>query len=309
MKKKTFVIDTNVLLYDPDAIHQFPADDVVIPLTVLEELDAMKRLPNELGKNSRQIIRDLDSLKNLEQGDLHTGVRLENGSRIRIQLEVKMDYEHNFSLAINDNRIIMAAYLLQERGEDVVFVSKDIASRLKAEAVGLEVEDYERLKVSYDSMPKEVFHIDLPKHTIDLFYKDGAIPGEEFILQPNQYCVMTSPENSSAVGRFNAKTGNIETLLRTSTTWGIKPRNVEQKCAVDLLLRDDIQLVTLLGPAGTGKTLLALACGLRKVFDEASYNRILISRPIVPLGRDIGFLPGTKEEKSSFTGCNLSMTI
>lgn len=116
-------------------------------------------------------------------------------------------------------------------------------------------------------------------------------------LRPNEYCIVTSPEHSSAVGKYDAASNSLIPLLKSTSLWGIKPRNVEQRCAVDMLLRDDIKLITLLGPAGTGKTLLALACGLRKVFDEGIYSRILVSRPVVPLGRDIGYLPGTKEEK------------
>jgi PhoH-like ATPase len=300
VKYKTFVIDTNVLLYDPDAIYKFPRHNVVIPVTVLEELDKMKRLPNELGRNSRAIIRSLDALKTKGEGNLHVGVRLENDATIRIQLEIKTDFKHSFSLALNDNRIIMAAYLLQELGEKVVFVSKDFGARIKAEAIGIEAEDYENLKYAYDSINKGLNHLEMSKHDIDLFYKDGKIPfqtgqGEEYF--PNEYFVLTSPENSSAVAKFDYHTNQLESLLKIPNIWGIKPRNVEQRCAIDLLLRDDIKLVTLMGPAGTGKTLLALACGLRKVFDESVYSRILVSRPIMPLGRDIGYLPGTKEEK------------
>jgi PhoH-like ATPase len=115
---------------------------------------------------------------------------------------------------------------------------------------------------------------------------------------PNEYLVLTSEiEHSSAVGKWNSHTKCVEPLLKFNNLWGIKPRNVEQRCATDLLLRDDVKLVTLIGQAGTGKTLLALACGMRKVFDEGLYTRILVSRPVVPLGRDIGYLPGTKEEK------------
>jgi PhoH-like ATPase len=294
---KTFVIDTNVLLYDTEAIEKFPRHHVIVPITVLEELDKMKRLPNELGKNSRTVIRFLDSLKSKGKGNLHTGVKLENGSTVRIQLEVKTDYQYNFALTINDNRIIMAALLLQERGEKVVFVSKDLGARIKAEAVGIEAEDYENLKYDYESVYKGLNRIELPKHEIDVFYKDGKIPVLGLQCFPNEYFVMTSPENSSAVGKYDQQYQGIESLMKTNNIWGIKPRNVEQRCAMDLLLRDEIKLATLMGPAGTGKTLLALACGLRKVFDEAAYTRILVSRPIVPLGRDIGYLPGTKEEK------------
>ena len=297
MTRKTFVLDTNVLLIDPEAISKFPNSNVIIPVAVLEELDKMKRLPNDLGKNSRAAFRFLDSLSKLGSGDLHQGVQFENGSTVRIQLEIKGDSGYNFALNINDNRIILAAYLLHEKGEPVVFVSKDFAARIKAEALGLEVEDYENLKYSYEAIYKGLRKIEISKHEIDVFYKDGTITLPKLECRPNEYLLLTSPEHSSAVGKFDVDKKEIEPLLKSVNIWGIKPRNLEQKCAVDALLRDDIKLVTLIGPAGTGKTLLALACGMRKVFDEAYYSRILVSRPVVPLGRDIGFLPGTKEEK------------
>ncbi|MBA2727521.1 MAG: PhoH family protein [Parachlamydiaceae bacterium] len=298
MVKKSFVIDTNVLLYDPEAILKFPRSEVVIPVTVLEELDKMKRLPNELGKNSRAVFRFLSTISQIGKGNLHSGVLLENGSKVRIQLEFKTDPLFNFALSLNDNRIIMAAYFLKEQGAKVVFVSKDFAARLKAEAVGIEVEDYENLKYSFDSMYSGIQRVESSKHDIDLFYKDGEVAVPNTVFHPNEYCILTSPqEHSSAVGKWNPSKTVVEPLLKFNSLWGIKPRNVEQKCAVDLLLRDDIKLVTLFGQAGTGKTLLALACGLRKVFDENLYSRILVSRPVVPLGRDIGYLPGTKEEK------------
>lgn len=297
MGKKTFVIDTNVLLHDPEAITKFPDSNVVLPVTILEELDKMKRLPNDLGKNSRAVFRFLDSLNELGTGDLHKGVLLENGAVVRIQLEIKTDFQHNFSLAINDNRIIMAAYLLFERGEDVVFVSKDFAARLKAEAIGLKAQDYTSLKYSFESMYHGVRKLDVSKHEVDLFYKDSSVTLPDLECKPNEYFILTSPEHSSAVGKYDAVKKQIEPLLKTPSLWGIKARNVEQRCAVDALMREDIKLVTLIGQAGTGKTLLALACGLRKVFDEGLYSRILVSRPVVPLGRDIGYLPGTKEEK------------
>lgn len=294
---KTFVIDTNVLLHDPESIIKFPKHKVVIPVTVLEELDKMKRLPDERGKNSRAVVRFLDSLKKQGTGDFHQGICLENGSIVKIQMEIKVDYVHTFALDINDNKILMAAYLLKERGETVVFVSKDFAARIKAEAIGLEAEDYENLKFSYQAIYKGINHIEIPKQDIDHFYKDGFIDIPDLASHPNEYYVMTSPEHSSAVGKYDPQKGQVGSLLKLPNVWGIKPRNVEQRCAIDALLRDDIKLVSLMGPAGTGKTLLALACGLRKVFDEGIYTKILISRPIVPLGRDIGYLPGTKEEK------------
>ena len=297
MTKKTYVIDTNILLHDPAVITKFPDSFVVIPVTVLEELDTMKRLPNDLGKNARVVFRTLDSLSEQGGGDLHQGVRLENGAVVRIQLDNKGETTFNFPLNINDNKIILAAYLLKEKGESVVFLSKDFAARIKAEALGLEVQDYQNAKYAYESIYRGIRKLDRTKHDIDLFYKDSQLKLGDLDCRPNEYCIVTSAEHSSAVGKYDASSKSLIPLLKSPSLWGIKPRNVEQRCAVDMLLRDDIKLVTLLGPAGTGKTLLALACGLRKVFDEGVYTRILVSRPVVPLGRDIGYLPGTKEEK------------
>lgn len=298
MTKKIFVIDTNVLLHDPESLTKFPGNHIVIPVTVLEELDTMKKLPNDLGKNSRAVFRFLDSLALLQKGDLHKGVSLDNGSTIRIELDMKTDYNASFSLVVNDNKIIMTAYLLHEKGHKVVFVSKDFAARIKAEAIGLKAQDYENLKFSYTSMYKGIRRIEASKQEIDVFYKDNELKLDRLVDScPNEYYIITSPEHSSAVGKYNHQKKLIEPLLKAPNLWGIKPKNVEQRCAIDLLLRDDIKLVTLIGQAGTGKTLLALACGLRKVFDEGLYTRILVSRPVVPMGRDIGYLPGTKEEK------------
>lgn len=299
--RKTFVIDTNVLLHDPDALTAFGNNDVVLPLTVLEELDAMKRFRDELAKNARTVLRSLDALKKSAEGDFHKGVVLPNGTRIRIQLEVKTNYSPNFAISLSSNhyKILMAAFLLKEKGEKVVFVSKDLTMRMQAEAIGLEAEDYENLKFSYDALYTGIRKLEVTKHEIDLFYKDGRLHVPQQTFYPNEYCVMTAPlEQSSAVGRYDVQTGNLVSLIHIqSKIWGIHPLNVEQRCALDLLLRDDVKLITLIGPAGTGKTLLALAAALRKVFDEGVYSRILVSRPIVPLGRDIGFLPGLKEEK------------
>lgn len=298
MNKKSFIIDTNVLLYDHEAITKFPNNHVIIPVIVLEELDKMKRLPNELGKNARAVFRFLDSLSASEKGDLHNGVMLDNGANVRIQLESNKPSPLNLSMHTNDNRIIITAYALKEKGDHVVFVSKDLAARIKAEAVGLEAQDYKNLKYAYETMYRGMRKIELPKHEIDLFYKDSSLQLPDMDMRPNEYCIITSPaEHSSAVGKWDAVHQHLEPLIKYNNLWGIKPRNVEQRCAIDLLLRDDIKLVTLIGQAGTGKTLLALAAGMRKVFDEGTYSRILVSRPVVPLGRDIGYLPGTKEEK------------
>lgn len=297
MKTKIFVLDTNVLLHDPEAFIKFGRNEVIIPVTVLEELDKMKRIPSDLGRNARAVFRMLDDLHNQGTGDLHTGITLPNGPTIRIEIELKPSPEYPFSLSINDNKIICTAYVLQTMGNNVVFVSKDFAARIKAEAIGLEAEDYENLKFAFDAIYRGIRKVETSKSDIDHFYKDGSIDLKVDEPKPNEFFIMTSPEHSSAVGKFDPVNKNIEPLIKNNAIWGIKPKNVEQRCAVDLLLRDDIKLVSLVGQAGTGKTLLALACALRKVFDESQYTRILVSRPVIPLGRDIGFLPGTKEEK------------
>ncbi len=299
MARKTFVIDTNVLLHDPNSIKNFHDNDVVIPLVVLEELDSLKRLSNELGNNARDVIRYIDSLKTLHQGDLNKGIKIPEGPVVRIHLEAKAEKTPHFPLPLdrNSNRILLMAHNLRQKGERIVFVSKDFVSRVKAEAMELEAEDYENQKVTYDKMYRGLKKLEVSKKEIDLFYKDGSIE-QTIDLSPNEYCLLTSAERSTALCKYNKMTKKLEPLLQLSKDiWGITPLNIEQRCAIDLLLRDDIHLVTLVGQAGTGKTLLALACGMKKVFDDNHYTRILVSRPIVPLGKDIGYLPGTKEEK------------
>ena len=300
MTRKTFVIDTNVLLHDPDAITKFRDNDVVIPLIVLEELDGMKRLSDELGNNARYVLRYIDGLKEKKAGDLHKGIQIENGIVVRVHVEIRSSEKTTFPLPLdrNTNKILYVVYKYKETGQRAVLVSKDFLLRVKAEAIGLEAADYASLRESYDQMYRGFRRLDVPKRDIDLFYKDGFLPTDIKDFQPNEYCLLNSPEQSSAVAKYNPKTGHLEPLVKLQRDiWGIHPLNLEQKCALDLLLRDDVKLVSLIGPAGTGKTLLALAAGLRKVFDEGIYTRILVSRPIMPLGKDIGYLPGSKEEK------------
>lgn len=300
MTRKSFIIDTNVLLHDPDAIKRFKDNDVVIPLIVLEELDSMKRQSDELGKNARHVIRYIDSLKGKKESNLHVGVPIENGITVRVHVELKPPEKKTFPLPLdrNTNKILLIASLIKEAGTRVVVVSKDFVMRVKAEAVGLEAEDYENLKFSYDQMYRGFRKLEVPKHEIDLFYKDGFLELDKKDFSPNEYCLLSSAEQSSAICKYNAQNKRLEPLMKlTRDIWGIHPLNIEQKFALDMLLRDDIKLVTLIGPAGTGKTLMALAAGLRKVFDEGVYTKILVSRPIIPLGKDIGYLPGTKEEK------------
>jgi PhoH-like ATPase len=295
-KKKVFVLDTNVLVHDPEAIYEFPRHEVIIPFTVLEELDNLKRAPGELGKNARGAIRTLCETTVVGKGDLNRGLELNNGSTLIVPTEIKGTYNGLLDPQINDNKIILAALDRVEQYR-VIFVSKDFAVRLKAEAIGLETEDYEKLKVSYEGLTRGCRTVQLEKPAIDLFFKEGSLAIEGVTATPNEYVELTDGKQTNIMARFDGKTNLFRKIVPSTLMWGIKPRNIEQTCATDALLRDDINLVTLVGPAGTGKTLLALASGLRKVFDEGEYRKILVSRPIVPLGRDIGFLPGTKEEK------------
>ena len=300
--RKTFLIDTNVLVHDPDAITKFKDNDVVITLSVLEELDSLKRNADDAGKNAREVIRYIDSLKTKVTGDLNHGVTIPQGPKVRIYLDAKPEQVTTFPLSLDrqSNRLLLSAFLLKQMGENAVIVSKDFVTRVKAEAMSLESEDYEFLKASYEVIYKGIRQIETVKKEIDLFLKDGLLAMPEAGFRPNEYAHLSCPENSNAVCKYNDRLKKLEPLLHVPRDiWGIKPLNTEQRCAIDLLMRDDIHLVTLVGAAGTGKTLLALACGMKKVFDDNIYSRILVSRPIMPLGKDIGYLPGTKEEKLS----------
>ncbi len=297
MKRKTFVLDTNVLLHDPDAIQKFEGSDIVMPLVVLEELDKMKRFSDELGKHARQVIRFIDEL----EGNIFKGVELENQTTFSIFTKEKRELKETFPLPLDriKHRILFVAYQLQQMGREVVImISKDFILRIKAESIGIEAQDYENLKESYDNLYKGFQKMEVPKQEIDTFMTKGfiTVPTGEFHV--NEYCRFDCPEKSTAMGKYNSEKGRFELVKGASSEiWGVKPLNDEQECAMDMLMNDEIKLITMIGQAGTGKTLMALTCGLRKTFDEGVYNRILISRPIMPLGKDIGYLPGTKEEK------------
>lgn len=300
MERKTFVLDTNTLLHDPGALTVFKDHDVVIPLAVLEELAHMKRSRDELSKNARAVFAMFDLLKDQGDGDLKQGIRMPNGGRLRIQVEMTTNPNSNMTINLSQvhYRILMAALYLHEKGEKVIFVSKDLAMRVKAEVLGIESEDYKNKVYSYDALYRGLKRLQIDKEKIDSFYKEGTVDLGPVECIANEYVVLQGGEGSSAVGKYDAKTQKVVSLLKSPPhIWGVSALNVEQKCALDLLFREDIPLVTLIGPAGTGKTLLALAAGLRKVFDEGVYQKILVSRPIMPLGKDIGYLPGLKEEK------------
>ena len=300
MVVKTFVLDTNIFLFDPKAIWGFGENDLIIPLAVIEELDSMKRLPNDLGRNARTVMRTLSELKEAHNTSFEEGIPLEGGGRLRVQFAQGNEVKCSFPLDRTNkkNLTILAAYSFSSQYERTVFVSKDLATRLKAEAIGMEAQDYQNLKVSYENIYSGINEIKVDKKTIDSFLKDGKIHLEKHKLKANEFSLLKLDDDTQVMGRYDKKNKCLMALKPLpDDLWGVKPRNLQQRCTLELLLRDDIKLITLVGQAGTGKTLLALACALRKVYDETTYNKILISRPIVPLGKDIGYLPGSKEDK------------
>lgn len=294
---KTFVLDTNVLLHDPEALEVFGHNKIIIPMTVIEELDHFKRLHDERGRNSRLVSRFLDRLR--RKGRLNEGVELENGGVLKIELDAQAELPFQFHNNREDNQILMTALALQKKGDDVYFISKDINLRIKAEAIGLKVQDYERSKVKIDELYTGVKEILVEAAKIDSFYQQKKLPYESSDLLANQFTIFKSTDgkSQSALGRYLTLTKEIISLRKDPHIWDLKPLNTEQRFAIDLLLDDNIKLVTLVGIAGTGKTLLALAAALQKTVEEKIYRRFFVLRPIMPMGRDIGFLPGTKEEK------------
>lgn len=299
--KKQFVLDTNVLLHNSNAIFDFEDNEVVLPIEVIEELDRFKRDADEKGRNSRQIIRTLDELRT--KGKLGDGVRLGKKGLLRVLvIDTSSEKIEGLSEDIMDNKILRAAYFLnRHEGKKVFFVSKDINARIKADAIGLSVMDYEQQKVNFDEIYTGWRKITLSADAINQFYGEGRLNlPDNHKLYPNEFVMLedeTNPKHS-AIGKYLAATKQIVPLFHQKVSpWGVKARNMEQHFALEMLLCDDIKLVTLMGAAGTGKTLLALATGIAKVVDEKAYSKLLVTRPIIPFGRDIGYLPGDKDEK------------
>ena len=300
--KKIFVIDTNVILHDPSAILRFEDNEIVLPIAVIEELDRFKKQPEMTGRNARQVSRTLDDLR--IAGHLTTGVNLSNGGTLRVALGDRHTFKElppELSGDIADNAILAVGMQCKNQCNcPVIVVSKDTNLRIKADALGLNAEDYETDKVDVDELYTGSTEIFVDADKINEFFKAGSITLSAELL-PNQDITLVDKLNPShtALGMVEGKSHKIVPLI-TLPKLGvsrIQPRNREQRFALNLLLQDSIKLVTLVGKAGTGKTLLAIAAGLQKVADEKLYSRLLISRPVVPMGKDIGFLPGDINEK------------
>jgi PhoH-like ATPase len=303
--KKNFVLDTNVLLHDPRSIFGFGDNNVIVPIYVIEEIDNFKRDLSSLGRNARQVARYLDEFR--AQGKLREGVPLapDKGTIRVLFAERPLPKEWADSHSTIDNRILAVAVDVRDREKDlpVVFVTKDTNLRIRADALGLHAEDYDVEGVAIDELWSGVDEVEVDGHAVNDFYAAGLVPlapsGDP--PPPNEYVVLRDRDNPqhSAVGKFSAAKQAYVPLIKTPKegTWGIRPRNKEQSFALDLLLNDEVRLVTIVGKAGTGKTLLAIAAGLQKTMEENVYQKLLVSRPIFPLGRDIGYLPGDVEEK------------
>jgi PhoH-like ATPase len=295
---KIFVIDTNVLIHRPDAILSFRDNEVVVPLWVLEELDRLKTFSDERGRNARHAIRFLDAAG--RKGSLAKGVKIENGSILRVVMHEGARGGVFFLEDKPDNKIILTAYQLQQEGKRVFFVSKDINARVKATALGIKAVDYEKQKVNIEELYAGYSELRIKDDAVERLLKDGSIPWNES-LPPNHYVFLHSKDrDDEVIGRFDREAGTVEYVdHKMPSVAGIRPLNGEQRAAFDLLLDDSVQLVSLVGKAGTGKTLLAIAAGINKTLEEKVYNRVLVSRPVIPLGKDIGYLPGAKNEKLS----------
>ncbi len=303
MARKNFVLDTNVLLHDPRSIYAFGDNDVVIPISVIEELDMFKKEMSELGRNARQVARYIDAHR--EEGRLSEGVAMANGGILRVAF---VEHELPRPLADGqhmDNRILAVAVETRERdpGSQTFFITKDTNLRIRADALGLLSQDFDPERVEISDLYSGVAERAVDAQVISALHRSGAQLKAEGLgaLLANQFVLLKDTANSTHTGlaRFDATSQCLVPLHRGAKegVWGVRPRNVEQSLLLDLLLNDEIKLVTVAGNAGTGKTLLAIAAGLAKVTEETIYNKLLVSRPIFPLGRDIGYLPGDIEEK------------
>lgn len=324
---KTFVLDTNILLHNPNALFVFKEHHVVIPFAVIEELDKLKRNNDDIGRNARATIRHLDKLRTL--GRLTDGVHWGESSPTVGQAasqagetgDVRIDVDEHARPDMlkedsPDNRIIAVAWSLHQKGERAVFVSKDLNARIKSDALGIRTEDFENQKVDAEHLYTGFFNVQIEGSVIDELYSERMLAvdrlkdaltttdeqGRSFTreLAANQFVIMrdVDDEGHTGLARRLADTDHLIPVNQPrKPIYGILPRNVQQTMAFDLLLDDEIRLLTLLGSAGTGKTLLAVAAGMAKCFTEERYEKLLVARPIMPLGRDIGYLPGDKDEK------------
>lgn len=297
---KTYVLDTNVILYDADSIFRFAEHKVVIPITVIEEVDTFKKNMDERGRNARRFARYLDDLRAIN--NLVAGVPLnEEGGRLYVILHHQIPGTTDLSMdySIPDNRILGSARTLTTVGDRAILVTKDVNLRVKADAFGVSAEDFDNSKVPIDELYSGFQQVCLDDAKFDIFCQGGGLPIEPGSFLPNEYVLLTCAKYPEKIvpTRYCQLSNELREIDSDPVAWGLSPRNMEQHLALDLLLNDDIKLVTLVGKAGTGKTLMAIAAGLNRVAEDFKYTKMLVSRPVFPMGKDIGFLPGDLEEK------------
>ncbi len=312
--RKTFVLDTNVLLHDPQALTRFEDNAVVIPIEVVEEIDRFKRDPSEKGRNARQISRLLDGLR--EKGNLADGVSIDgNGGTLQVvfcRSETLAQLPPELKGGNGDNNILAVALEQLRSGRiadqpPVVLVTKDTNLRIKADAVGLTAQDYTTDKVDIADLYPGVCELSASATAMETLMAEGGLALAELpaaqgvTLQANEGVTLVDQAQPShtLLARFDGRRQSLVPLQRAGKVrlGKVGARNREQTFALDLLLDPAVQLLTLVGKAGTGKTLLALAAGLHQVADEHLYERLLVTRPVISLGKEIGFLPGSLEEK------------
>ena len=303
-ERKVYLLDTSVLLHSPEALFSFGDNEVVLPLVVLDEIDNFKKGSMELNRNARWVISQLDELRS--QGPISGGVELKSGGTLRVDIDnrkceglIPPGFSHNV-----DNRILATALGIRADQPErrVVVVTKDINMRVKAEALGLNAEDYRHDQIvdlsELYAGHREVIAADA---VIDDLYQSHSLPADRIdtggvALAPHEFVLLRG--STTALTRYDASTQSLIQLRDgRGDVWGLRPLNREQRYALEVLLDDTIPLVTLAGKAGTGKTILAIAVGLQKVCNEKTYRRLSIYRPVIPMGRDIGFLPGSEHEK------------
>ena len=295
--RKNYVIDANVLIHDPHSVFRFVDNVVIIPVGVIRELDRFKREQTDRGVSARQVIRILDGLRG--ERSLSDGIDLEGGGRLCVYCDPERAMANDNLHA--DTELLRTAHAIREKepATPVVIVTKDISLRIRADAAGLRAEDYESDSVPLADVYSGQAEIGVSLEQFGDFRATGELALSDSRLAPNEYVLLKGPDtskNGSALGRYDGR-GKLKALTIEESLWGIKPRNKEQYFAFDALLDENIKLVTLLGKAGTGKTLIAMAAALHLALKKKRYRGMLVCRPVVPVGRDIGYLPGDVGQK------------
>ena len=313
-RKKIYVLDTSALLTNADCVYGYGNNDLVIPFKVLEEIDKHKKRQDGVGAQSRKAIRIFDELRS--KGSLFNGVRIRKGRGLLhawgTESLRKSGFPKDLDPSIPDHLIIATALSVKNDHSDrkVIMVSRDINMRVICDSIGLETEDYINNQIVKDSGS---IYTGFASHLVDDQIIDRFYNGEDIFLEKeegcyhrNQYLMLVSNANEkkTALSRFISHSTPLKRLVKFNKgVWGVKSRNKEQQFAFDLLMDPEVRLITLIGKAGSGKTLCAIAAGLQQTVDdfmikgEPHYTRMIVSRPVQPLGKDIGFLPGTMEEK------------